>query len=113
MSAQTAAANQNSAGGPSRSPAKYLEVARITWSSMLAYQADTWLGALFSGSRVLLAFLLWSAIYQGQELVAGYTLPMMVTYSLLATMINRMQNQEAGAWPVSYTHLTLPTKRIV
>ena len=35
--------------------AKYLEVARITWQSMLAYQADTWLGALFSGSRVLLA----------------------------------------------------------
>ena len=83
------------------SPAKYLEVARITWQSMLAYQADTWLGALFSGSRVLLAYLLWSAIFAGQERVAGYTLPMMVTYSLLATMLNRMQNQEAGAWQLA------------
>jgi ABC-2 type transport system permease protein len=83
------------------SPYKYLEVARITWQSMLAYQADTWLGALFSGTRVLLAFLLWSAIFAGQETVAGYTLPMMITYSLLATMISRMQNQEAGAWQLA------------
>ena len=33
--------------------------------------------------------------------MAGYTLPMMVTYSLLATMLNRMQNQEAGAWQLA------------
>lgn len=80
---------------------KYLEVARITWQSMLAYQADTWLGALFSGTRVLLSFMLWSAIFAGQERVAGYTLPMMITYTLLATLISRMQNQEAGAWQLA------------
>jgi ABC-2 type transport system permease protein len=42
--------------------AKYLHVARITWKSMIAYRFDTWLGAGLTGFRVLLAFLLWSAV---------------------------------------------------
>jgi ABC-2 type transport system permease protein len=77
---------------------KYLMAARITWKSMLAYPADAWLGALVSGFRVLLTFLLWSAIFASQSVVGGYTLPMMVTYSLLASMLARLQHQDATAW---------------
>lgn len=80
---------------------KYLQVAQTTWKSMLAYQTDTWLGAGFSGFRVLMAFLLWQAIFDGRETVAGYTLPMMVTYSLLSSMIGRLQNQDNLAWQLA------------
>ena len=80
---------------------KYMMVARITWQSLVAYQADTWLGALVSGSRVVLAFLLWSAIFSGRDEVAGFTLPAMITYSLMATILSRTQNQEAGAWQLA------------
>jgi ABC-2 type transport system permease protein len=80
---------------------KYLQVAQTTWKSMLAYQADTWFGAIVSGFRVLMAFLLWQAVFAGRETVAGYTLPMMVTYSLLSSMIGRLQNQESLAWQLA------------
>lgn len=81
--------------------AKQLHVAKITWKSMIAYQANTWLGAAVSGFRVLLAFLLWRAIFSGRAEVAGYTLPMMVTYYLVATMLGRLQYEDALAWQLS------------
>lgn len=80
---------------------KYFQVAKITWKSMIAYQADTWLGAAVSGFRVLLSFLLWSAVFAGRSEVAGYTLPMMVTYYLVASLLSRLQNQDALAWQLS------------
>ena len=76
--------------------AKQLHVAKITWKSMLAYQADTWLGAGVSGFRVLLMFLLWSAIFAGRPEVGGYTLPMMVTYALVTSMLERLQNDKTA-----------------
>jgi ABC-2 type transport system permease protein len=84
-----------------RSLRKYIQVAKITWKTMIAYQADTWLGAAVSGFRVILAFLLWSAIFEGQTEVAGYTLPMMVTYYLIASLLSRLQYQDALAWQLA------------
>lgn len=80
---------------------KQLHVAKITWKSMLAYQANTWLGAAVSGFRVLLAFLLWRAIFSGRSQVAGYTFPMMASYYLIATMLGRLQYEDALAWQLS------------
>ena len=80
---------------------KYLQVAKITWKSMLAYQADTWLGATLSGVRILLSFLLWTAVFAGRSEVGGYTLPMMITYALLSSMLARLQHQDALAWQLS------------
>lgn len=80
---------------------KYFQVAKITWKSMVAYQADTWLGAAVSGFRVLLSFLLWTAIFAGRSEVGGYTLPMMVTYYLVASMLSRLQNQDGLAWQLA------------
>ncbi len=80
---------------------KYLHVAKITWKAMIAYQVDTWLGAGVSGFRVLLAFLLWNAVYAGRPVIAGYTLPMMITYMLLASLLSRLQNQDALAWQLA------------
>jgi len=80
---------------------KYSQVAKITWKTMMAYQADAWLGALVSGFRVLLAFLLWKAIFAGRDEVAGYTFPAMITYSLAASILSRLQHQDALAWQLA------------
>jgi ABC-2 type transport system permease protein len=80
---------------------RYLAVGKITWKTMLAYQADTWLGALVVGFRILLTFLLWKAIYSGQELVGGYTFTQMITYSLVASVLARLQHQDALAWQLA------------
>lgn len=66
---------------------KYLEVASLEWRNGLAYRGDTWLTALFLVFRILLAYLLWKAVFGGQSTFGGMTLAEMVTYYLLATAI--------------------------
>jgi ABC-2 type transport system permease protein len=80
---------------------KYLHVGRITWKSMLAYTGDTWLSAGLTGFRVLLAFLLWSAVFTGREEVGGFTLPMMITYSLVASLLANLQHHDGLAWQLA------------
>ncbi len=80
---------------------KYLHVATITWKSMLAYQADTWLGTGLSGVRVILSFLLWTAVFAGRSEVGGYTLPVMITYALISSMLARLQHQDTLAWQLA------------
>jgi ABC-2 type transport system permease protein len=87
--------------GPLSGAVRYVQVAKITWKAMLAYQADTWLGALFAGARILLAYLLWSAIFAGQSEVAGYTLPLMVLYTLIASLLGRLQHYDGLAWQLA------------
>lgn len=82
-------------------PQKYLQVAKINWKAMLAYQVDAWLGSASSGFRVLLSLLLWIAVFSGKEEVGGYTLPMMVTYSLLATLFARLQYADDMAYQLA------------
>ncbi len=80
---------------------KYVQVAQIMWKSMLAYQLDTWLSAALTGFRVVLAYILWSAVFAGREQVGGYTLPMMITYVLAASLLSSLQNQDALAWQLA------------
>jgi len=80
---------------------KYIQVAQIMWKSMLAYQVDTWLSAALTGFRVVLAYILWSAVFAGREQVGGYTLPMMITYVLAASLLSSLQNQDALAWQLA------------
>lgn len=80
---------------------KISRVIRITWSSMWAYRMDTWLGAFLAGFRILLAFLLWGAVYNGRSEVGGYSLPMMITYALLSALFSRLQHQDGAAWQLA------------
>ena len=68
---------------------------------MLAYRADIFLKVLFSGARILLCFLLWSAIYENTPLMGGYSLSMMITYVLFTTIFSQLQFQDGLAWELS------------
>jgi ABC-2 type transport system permease protein len=66
---------------------KYLQVASLEWLNAFAYRGDTWLTAFFLVFKVLLAYMLWKAVFGGQSTFGGMTLPEMVTYYLLANVI--------------------------
>ncbi len=66
---------------------KYIQVASLEWRNALAYRGDVWLGGLFLIFRVILAYLLWRAVFAGRSVIGGMTLPDMVTYYLLGTAI--------------------------
>jgi len=84
-----------------KASSKYIQIGKITWKTITAYPIDTWLSAGMSGVRVLLSILLWLAIYQGQDEVGGYTLPLMITYALLAAIFGKLQMLDAIAWQLA------------
>ncbi|MBN2048592.1 MAG: ABC-2 family transporter protein [Anaerolineaceae bacterium] len=77
---------------------KYSRVMSTSWKSLLAYREDQWLKVVFSGARVLLAYLLWSALYQGKDQIAGYTFPMMMTYMLFTSLLTQLQTADDMAY---------------
>jgi ABC-2 type transport system permease protein len=66
---------------------KYLQVASLEWRNGLAYRGDTWLTAFFLVFRILLAYMLWKAVFGDQNTFGGMTLPEIVTYYLLGTVV--------------------------
>lgn len=80
---------------------KYLEIAKITWKSMLAYRYDVFAGALFSVCKILLAWLMWSIIFKSREQVGGYDLNAMITYYVIASLFGRLDQSNGLNWQFS------------
>ena len=80
---------------------KYLEIAKITWKSMLAYRYDVYAGALFSICKILLAYLMWSIIFKSREQVGGYNFSAMMTYYIIASLFGRLDQSNGLNWQFS------------
>jgi ABC-2 type transport system permease protein len=74
---------------------KYLSVASIYWKAQMAWRFDVVLSAALTVSRVLLASILWGAIYAGRDLVAGLTLRQMLTYYVVCAFLREL-DQSSG-----------------
>ncbi len=69
---------------------KYLTIIQIMWQRTLVYRFTVFAYRIGEMLEVLVLILMWSAIYHGQTLVSGYTLPEMITYILVGNLINVM-----------------------
>jgi ABC-2 type transport system permease protein len=73
---------------------QYLEVAKITFKSQLAYRFDVIFGTGLSFFRILLAFVLWGALFQNKQQIGGFTLPMMITYYIIMAFFRRLDTTD-------------------
>lgn len=73
---------------------KYGLIMSSELKSSLAYRGDTWLAAIFRIFSVILAYLLWSAVFGGVESVNGFTLKQMTTYYLLSGMLSPLTQSD-------------------
>lgn len=80
---------------------KYLEVARISFNSMIAYRFDVFSGAALSIVKILLAFIMWRVIFEGKTEVGGFTFSMMVTYYIISTMLGKLDQSGGLVWQYS------------
>ncbi len=71
---------------------KYWEAAKTAFKTRAAYRFDTAMQVFASLARVLFAWLLWTAIFQGRSTVAGFTLDTMLLYYLLQAFFAQMDN---------------------
>jgi ABC-2 type transport system permease protein len=80
---------------------KYLEVAKITFKSQLVYRFEVITGMLFSLIGIILAYLLWSVLFQAKTEIAGFTFPMMIGYYILIQFFRRLDRSDELVWQLS------------
>ena len=74
---------------------KYTETAKVLFKAQIIYRFSTIVSMLFTISKIALAYILWSAIFDGRTLVAGFTFNAMITYYIIASFMSQM-DQSGG-----------------
>jgi len=80
---------------------KYTAVAKITLKESLAYRFQALSGALFSFVKIVLAWLLWSAVFGDKQYIGDFTFPMMISYYLVIAFLERLARSEGMIWEIS------------
>ncbi len=66
---------------------KYASVLRLSFKMQLVWRFDVLMTMLGAACRILAAYLLWSAAFQTREQVAGFTLPGMLSYYVVSSLL--------------------------
>ena len=80
---------------------KYMETGKITFKSRLAYRFDLFVGTVLSIVRIILAYILWSVVYNGKNDIAGFTFQMMMTYYIVMSFFKKLDQTDSIVWQLS------------
>ena len=67
---------------------KYLTLVKITWQRALTYRFTVFAYRIGEMLEIIVLIFMWSAIYDNQPIIKGYTLQEMITYLLIGNLIN-------------------------
>ena len=70
---------------------KYREIAKVFLKSQLAWRADAVFNMIFTISKILFAYLLWSVIFAEKERVAGFTFHGMLSYYIISSFLSQLE----------------------
>lgn len=73
---------------------KYLEVVKIAYSLQMVYRAAMAIRAVRDIATVLFFVLLWTALFRQKAEIGGYNLSAMITYYVLAKIIDQLYSYE-------------------
>jgi ABC-2 type transport system permease protein len=77
---------------------RYPAIGAISMRARTAYRFDVWLGAAMPFIRVLLAYMLWKALFKGKTLIGGFTLETMTAYYIITAFLARLDQTGAMVW---------------
>jgi ABC-2 type transport system permease protein len=82
---------------------KYWHVVKIGFSNTLVYRFNFFIRAAFGLVPLLATIYLWGAVYRGQTsaAIAGYTLPGMISYYLLVTIVDTFTAVNEDDWQIA------------
>jgi ABC-2 type transport system permease protein len=81
--------------------AAYLSVSRIAFMDRLSMRADVFLAVMMSGVRLVMARLLWQAVYAGRAELGGMSLKQMTSYYLVVSFLRAFDQSEPYVWEFS------------
>jgi ABC-2 type transport system permease protein len=80
---------------------KYIETVKVQFKSQLAYRFDIIMNVVLTVSKILLAYVLWSAVFKTQDIVAGFTLNSMMSYYILSSFISQLDQATGTGWHIA------------
>lgn len=80
---------------------KYLETTKLLFKAQIIYRFDTIISMLFTISKIILAYVLWGAIFKDKDLVAGFTFNTMITYYILSSFIAQLDQSSGTGGQIS------------
>lgn len=66
---------------------KYLALFRISWQNALEYRAESALWIILDLIPLVVVFFLWTTIYADKQEIKGFTLPVLVTYYIIISIL--------------------------
>lgn len=73
---------------------KYLEVTKTYMKTQLIWRADVIFNMIFTITKILFAYLLWSMVYQNKEMVGGFTFHGMLSYYIISSFLSQLEMSE-------------------
>ncbi len=69
---------------------KYWAIGMTYWKAQVVWRFDVMMSVALTVSRILLAYILWGAIYDGRAEVAGLTFMQMLTYYIVVSFLREL-----------------------
>lgn len=80
---------------------KYFETAKVLFKSQLAYRFDIMMNIILTLSKILLAYVLWSAVFEEHDIVAGFTLNTMISYYIISSFVAQLDQATGTGWLIA------------
>lgn len=80
---------------------KYFETAKIMFKTQMAYRFDIIISIFFTISKILLAYVLWGAIFGKQSVISGFTFNSMLSYYILSSFLSQLDQSSNIGWQIT------------
>lgn len=80
---------------------KYLEVFRWSFKAQIIWRFDVAMTMVATLGQIVAAWILWSAVFAGRELVSGFTFPSMLSYYLVGSLLMSLDMSSHISFEVS------------
>lgn len=80
---------------------KYYETAKIMFKTQIAYRFDIITSMIFTISKILLAYVLWGAIFGKQSVISGFTFNSMLSYYIISSFLTQLDQSSGTGWQIS------------
>ncbi len=80
---------------------KYLSIAKVLFKAQLVYRFEIAFNMVFTVTKILFAYILWGAIFAGQNEIAGLTFNSMLTYYVISSFLSGLDMSNGISGEVS------------
>ncbi|HEY9059743.1 MAG TPA: ABC-2 family transporter protein [Pseudobacteroides sp.] len=80
---------------------KYFETSKIIFKTQIAYRFDIIASMVFTISKILLAYVLWKAVFKTQNIVSGFTFDAMLSYYIISSFLTQLDQSSVTGWQIA------------